>query len=269
MKAPDPAALDIDRLRRLTERTSLVRQILYRPETRSTNDDALAAGRRGEPEGLVFVADHQSRGRGTRGRTWQAPPNAALLVSVLLRPGEGVRPFALSQAAALALCEGLRSATKLDVRIKWPNDVMVNDRKLGGILVETAGGGSSRGAVVGMGANLNFSAAAIRDADMAVATVLDETGMPCDREAAIAAVLAVLDHRYAQLTRAESLSDPWAALSAITGRHVSVITPQGSFRGRVVGFGPQAELILAGDDGSLRHFTAGRVRLRPSPGPAD
>lgn len=257
----EQAVLDVNRLRGLLAGLALAKSVIYRPQTESTNDDALAAAREGSPEGVLFITDYQSAGRGTRGKKWQAPPNSALLLTVLLRPPSETKPFALTQAAALALCEGLRSATGLAVGIKWPNDALVRDRKIGGILVETIGAGASWASVAGFGANLNFAAGAIENPDVPATTVLNEAGRPCDREAVIAAVVRAFDRRYRQLQLGESLATDWDALSVVKGREVAVITTRGDFRGKVAGFGPEGELILMEAGGRERRFRAGSVRL--------
>src|SRR5689334_10678627 len=118
-------------------------------ELDSTNRYLVDEARAGAPAGVVAVADHQTAGRGRLGRTWIAPPGAALLVSVLLRPRlPADRVHLVTLAAALALVDALPDA---GARIKWPNDVVVDDRKLAGILAEADSGGA---VVVGMGCNV-------------------------------------------------------------------------------------------------------------------
>ena len=104
--------------------------------TASTNTVALEAAAAGEPEGYVVVADHQTAGRGRLGRAWVAPPGTALLVSVLLRPPPATAHLAVSalSCAAAAACERVAGVTPV---LKWPNDLLAGDRKLGGVLAET------------------------------------------------------------------------------------------------------------------------------------
>jgi BirA family biotin operon repressor/biotin-[acetyl-CoA-carboxylase] ligase len=125
--------------------------------TGSTNTDVLAMAAAGAPEWTVLVAGHQTEGRGRLGRSWVAPPGTSLIVSVLLRPrlDPSTAPM-LTLAAGLALAEACRSATGLDIGCKWPNDLVVGDRKLAGILAEASVEGGRLDHVV-VGAGLNVS----------------------------------------------------------------------------------------------------------------
>src|SRR5687768_17788881 len=98
-------------------------------EIDSTNTALLAEAKAGAPEGVVLVADHQTAGRGRLGRTWEAPPGASLLVSVLLRPDVSSVEL-VTMAAGLAMAEAVEQVAGVDARLKWPNDLVVGDRKL-------------------------------------------------------------------------------------------------------------------------------------------
>lgn len=234
--------------------------MIYKPQTGSTNNDALAAARDGAAEGALFVTDFQTKGRGTRGRTWRSPRNTSLLISAILRPTRALRPVELTQLAALGLCNGLRDSTGLDVRIKWPNDAMERDKKIGGVLVEPLPG-PSVAAVIGVGANLNLAADDIGLAEGSVTSVLDETGSRCDRELVIAAVVGALERSYQILEDGGSLFEDWTALSAVIGRSVSLRTETRTYVGAVSGFSAAGELLLDCEDGARRRFTAGRLEL--------
>ncbi|HEX6235736.1 MAG TPA: biotin--[acetyl-CoA-carboxylase] ligase [Acidimicrobiales bacterium] len=109
--------------------------VRWAASTGSTNADALALSRDGAAEGIVVVADHQRAGRGRRSRSWVAPPGGSLLVSVLLRPPASVAGAA-TMAAALAMAEAVERLAGVGPGLKWPNDLVVDDRKLAGILAE-------------------------------------------------------------------------------------------------------------------------------------
>src|SRR5579872_2279178 len=124
--------------------------------TRSTQDVVLKAARDGAAEGFCCLADEQSAGRGRQGRSWAAPPRSALLASVLLRRAPAVAS-GIPLAAGLAVVEALSAMTAVTPRLKWPNDVLVDGHKLGGILSEVEPAASTPGrvaVVLGLGVNL-------------------------------------------------------------------------------------------------------------------
>jgi len=173
-------------------------------ETGSTNADVLGEARRGAPEGLVLAAEAQTAGRGRLGRTWQSLPGAALTFSVLLRPtsvpqaGRGWVPL----LAGVAVAGALRRAVGVDARLKWPNDVLVADAKLAGILAEQAGDAIA----VGIGINVRGRP---QDLPVATATSLELHGAgETDRTELLAAVLAELETWYRRWSRSGTQGTP-------------------------------------------------------------
>jgi BirA family biotin operon repressor/biotin-[acetyl-CoA-carboxylase] ligase len=157
----------------------------------STNRWLLDEARRGAPEGLVAVADHQSAGRGRRGRTWSAPPGSSLLVSVLLRPRiDAERVHVLTMAAAVALRAAVQDVAGVPAGIKWPNDLVVDDRKLAGLLAETelTADGEVGAVVVGAGCNVQWTDFPPEIAEDATACNL-EAGHDVDRAEVLTAFL--------------------------------------------------------------------------------
>jgi len=125
---------------------------LYR-RVGSTNDVARRLAEHGAPPGTVVLADEQTAGRGRAGRTWLAPPGRALLLSILLRPGARA-PLAAPLLAGLATARAIERTTGVRTGIKWPNDIVVEGKKLAGILCETAAGPGPDYLVVGIGINV-------------------------------------------------------------------------------------------------------------------
>lgn len=122
----------------------------------STNDIALELARAGEPEGLVITADSQTEGRGRRGRAWRDEPGQSIIMSAILRPAISASEMPkLSFVASLAVAEWLVAECGLTCELKWPNDVLVGDRKLAGILVELSLSSGKHAAVAGIGVNVN------------------------------------------------------------------------------------------------------------------
>jgi len=141
------------------------------------------------PEGAIAVAGVQTAGRGRFGRTWEAPPGTAVLVSVLLRPPAERRTPELSLVAGIAVADALEELTGLSVQIKWPNDVMLRRMKVAGILAEARDGI----VVLGIGVNVNQEREQLPERAGSLRTV---AGREWDREAALGAVLDALGRRY-------------------------------------------------------------------------
>ena len=164
-------------------------------ETGSTNADLLAAARLGAEANKVLVADYQSAGRGRRGRTWAASPQSSLLFSVLTRPKLAVEAAHLvTTALALAAVEACDSLAGVRPGLKWPNDLVVSDRKLAGVLAESVVAGERLEAVVvGMGLNVQTGAAPTEVADTAVA-LEDVCGAVIDRRELLGEILTGFAH---------------------------------------------------------------------------
>jgi len=151
------------------------REVIVLESAVSTNDAAREIGcHRDDPEGIVVIADEQTGGRGRFGRTWISPPGVNLYCSVILKPdivSGNVQVVTL--AAAVAVASAIRQETGINAEIKWPNDILVNNRKVCGILAETRSGGSSPALlIVGIGVNVNMHRDAFDDDFKGLATSL-------------------------------------------------------------------------------------------------
>ncbi len=244
--------LDVDFLRgRLVRPGSLWRQIDVLAETESTNAVVAAAARAGEPEGLLVAAEYQSSGRGRLGRTWTTPARSALLMSALLRP-TGIPaqrwPW-LGLLVPLAVASAVRRVGEIPAQVKWPNDVLVDDRKLAGILLERVDGPA---AIVGIGLNVTLKAEE-RPTEVATSMAL-EGAATTDRATVLAAVLRELETRYR--TWVDAAGDPevilpdYRELSATFGRQVRVELPGGVFlEGTATDLDSDGRLIVLTADG--------------------
>ena len=166
-------------------------RVLHEPSVESTNDLAREAARRGWPDRSVFVADFQTKGRGRHGRIWLCPPRAGLLTSVLLRRREAPAST-YTMLAAVALCESIERLLALDPAIKWPNDVVLDDQKVAGVLAEASDDGREQTVVVGIGVNVNLEPEELADLPNATALSI-EAGVPVHRGELLALMLERLD----------------------------------------------------------------------------
>ena len=180
--------------------------------TTSTMDVAAKLAHEGAPHGVVIAADEQTAGRGRRGTTWVSPPGAGLYFSFIARPSAGADLITL--AAGVAVRQGIRAATGLAADLKWPNDVIVDRRKLAGILAEGVAIGSPGQAVV-IGVGVNVQAAAYPPEIAARATSLEgELGKTVDREMVLTEMLVALEDRLATLERRPGdILQAWRAAS--------------------------------------------------------
>lgn len=185
--------------------------------TGSTNADLAAAAASGAPAGTVLVADHQCAGRGRFDRRWEAPPGSSVAISVLLRPGEVSlqRWLWLPLIAGVAVAEGLRAAAGVDAAVKWPNDVLIDGRKVCGILCERV----DEAAIVGMGINTTLTREQL---PVPTATSLALEGARCTPTEVVLEVLRALEQGYRRWVDGGDLRAWFAQRCSTVGRQVRV-----------------------------------------------
>jgi len=228
----------------------LGRRIVYFEETDSTNVQAMRLARDGAPEGTLVVAERQTHGRGRMGRSWSSPAYVNLYASWILRPA--LAPAAapqLSLAAALGVARALAPLAAGKVAIKWPNDCLLDGRKVAGILTEMdAELDRVRAVVVGIGVNLNGTERTFPPELRATATsVRLATGRRVDRIAFTAALCDALESVYDRLLQDGfgALIGEWNEYSCLTGRQVTVDCSGQRTTGTVRGLDESGRLVLA------------------------
>jgi BirA family biotin operon repressor/biotin-[acetyl-CoA-carboxylase] ligase len=218
----------------------------------STNDLAARAALSTANDGLIVLAEEQSAGRGSRGRVWSAPARSSILMSVLLFPPPHLTDSAwLTALGAVTAAEVVAEWTGCAAKIKWPNDVRVEGRKVAGILVER-GRGPGLGAVIGIGLNANIAPGEFRGELQTTATSLQVLlRRRVDRSELARALIRRLDDHYEQghVRGAESLNTPWSQRSEHRHRTVRVSTRQGPSHGRLEDLDLQRGLTLQRRDG--------------------
>jgi BirA family biotin operon repressor/biotin-[acetyl-CoA-carboxylase] ligase len=249
---------ELDRDRLAGTRFGTVR---FYDEIGSTNTELVEDARVGAPEGLVLVADHQTAGRGRLDRSWSAEAGTALLVSVLLRP-----PLPISEvpvvlmAAGLAACDGVEATAGFRPQLKWPNDLVVDDRKLAGLLTESTPG-EVTAVILGLG--INVTAAAYPPELAETATSCEEQAKgPVDRAELLVAFLAALEARYsAVLVKGgrEPTMEAYRADSATIGRRVRVELPGSTLEGIADRVAWNGQLVVVDDGGGHHVVNAGDV----------
>ena len=246
------------------------RRILCRETVDSTNHWAYSLGEQRGEDGTVVIADRQDAGKGRMGRRWESPSGVNLYLSVLLRPS--ILPWDAPQLtflSAVAVCRAITEVSGLGARVKWPNDILLNGRKVAGLLNEMSSETDRiRFVVLGIGVNLNMRAEQFpADLRYPATSVLLETGQVVPRTDFVRMLLRHLDQLY--LTYLEHGSGPvmaaWAGLSDLVGRLVEVDCQSKIVTGRVVGFGDDGAMLLECADGRRESILAGDVKVVEEP----
>jgi BirA family transcriptional regulator, biotin operon repressor / biotin---[acetyl-CoA-carboxylase] ligase len=199
----------------------LGRRVLVFDRLDSTSNYAALLAEDPANDGVAVLADEQTAGRGQHGRRWQCPPRSGVLLSLLLFPPPALRrPALLTAWAAVSVCETILVATGLQAKIKWPNDVLLCDRKVCGILIE-----QGRGLVAGIGLNLNQSEEDLQQMELPQAASLAcFTGCKHDRDEVARLLLRQLDEEYERLLHGDftTLETRWKWRVGLLGEEVQV-----------------------------------------------
>lgn len=282
-------------------RVALTTRWLGRPTTvfdaiPSTNNWLAEQAATGAPHGALAIADVQTAGRGRMGRTWQSPPGAGLLFSLLFRPPATVTPGQVGLAAAAGVAVALSGPPPsppstegskrvepfmrevsslpppaggwggLEARLKWPNDVLIGGKKVAGLLGDASfRDGRPEWVIVGIGLNVNLAPAdfpAAPPGGAAPTSLLAQLGRPVERAPLLAAILAAIEPRYEALVAGEAQAGEWRRLSATVGQPVRV-TGGMAVEGVAVDIAADGSLLVQQADGSVVSVAAGDVSLRP------
>jgi BirA family biotin operon repressor/biotin-[acetyl-CoA-carboxylase] ligase len=254
----------------------LGRPALFFPTVASTNDVIHQHAAAGAGEGLLVVADEQTAGRGRLDRRWWAPPGTSLLISLLLRPPiPAGRAGQMTMCLGLAAAEGIEQTTGLRPALKWPNDLLLDGRKLGGILTELRTTADRlEYAALGLGVNVNVEfderrmtgddrewAAIVRRRSLAetAASLSSALGRPVERLALLVAILARCEAWYDRLLAGESLHRAWAARLDTLGRSVTATLPGGALQGVATGVTAEGALLVRDEEGRVHMVWAGDI----------
>jgi BirA family transcriptional regulator, biotin operon repressor / biotin---[acetyl-CoA-carboxylase] ligase len=265
--------IDLAELRReLIRPDGLWQKVDLVPETGSTNADLAARAGQGEVPGTVLITDYQSAGRGRQGRSWTAPPRSGIAMSVLVRP-DGIDPSRwtwLPLLAGLAVSDGVRRAGDLPAVLKWPNDVLIDDRKVCGILAERVDTSEGPACVVGIGINVSLAKDQLpvsSASSLAIAARQLGRQLP-SRTAVIATVLAAFELLYrrweAQAGNDASLAAAYAERCETLGRKVRVVlSKQRSVEGIADHLDEDGRLVVRTTSGSAAYGAGDVIHLRP------
>lgn len=251
---------------RYMETTTMGKNLLFFPETDSTNLVIKRVAEDGAAEGTLAVADKQTAGRGRRGRTWDSPAGEAVYMSFLLRPDcMPDKASSITLVCALAVVETVRELGLKDCGIKWPNDIVANGKKICGILTEMSAELDQINYVVpGIGINVNQESF---EGDFAAhaTSLYIELGHKINRSKLISRIMFFFEENYELFKKSYDLThlvDKYNKYSANCGKEVRVLDPKGEYTGTAMSINEQGELIVKKEDGTIVQVYAGEVSVR-------
>lgn len=259
---------------RLDERTLLLklktsrfgRQLRIRSKTESTQNEALSWAKEGAQEGALVLAEEQTSGRGRQNRPWHSPPGKGIWMSMVLKPKIPLQftPH-LTLLTVVAVCRAIKRVVPVDVGIKWPNDLLVGNRKICGILLESfAEDERLLSVIAGIGISVNLDEQDYPEGIKDKATSLKiASGKEIDRATLVAEILYEWEQLY-QLYEEQGFGPVrtlWEAQSITIGRTISVNTPYGEVNGVAQGLDESGALVLLGRDGQYRKVFSGDVHF--------
>ena len=238
----------------------LGKKIIYEDTVSSTMDVAFRLGMEGAVEGTLVCAEGQTKGKGRLGRHWNSPKGKGIYMSVILRPSLPPTEVAqLTLLAAVAACEAIQRVSGAGARIKWPNDILVENRKLAGILTElSAETDRVRFVVIGIGINVNTPLSVLP----AQATSLkEETQKKISRVELLQEILQDLEDWYERLKKQgfAPIVQRWKELSSTLGKRIRLVDPGGEIEGEAVDLDKTGALMIRNDAGLIVSKISGDV----------
>jgi BirA family transcriptional regulator, biotin operon repressor / biotin---[acetyl-CoA-carboxylase] ligase len=235
------------------------RRVVYFEKTASTMDEAMRIGA-AAPDGTVVAAEMQTKGRGRLGRHWASPRSKGIYASVILKPGiiPSQAPV-LALLAAVGICEGIADATGIQPGIKWPNDIIIDGKKLGGILTELeAELDSTLFVVIGFGLNVNNGRDELVEGALSLKQI---TGEQVNRVELLKAILRRIERDYLLLrsSGAGAVLDKWKTHAVTLGKKVRVDCRGQQIEGEAVDIDDDGGLLVRGESGIVRKFVAGDI----------
>lgn len=231
----------------------------------STNDYAKVLAKNESVHGTLIVADTQTSGKGRRGRVWQSPKGSTISMSLCLEPKLPTdRVAGLTLVMALAVAEAIKEVTGLKPQIKWPNDIVINGKKICGILTEMCFVDDHYAVVIGAGINVNTDSFPEEIREIAGSLKI-ESGKEISREKLIAAVLKYFEGFYEQYEQTMDLSllkERYESILANKDREVNVLDPQTPYTGVAKGITCEGNLVVVCEDGTEREVYSGEVSVR-------
>ncbi len=239
--------------------TSFIGQrVIYYPVLASTMEIARLEAQKGASEGTVVVADRQTAGRGRIKRLWLSP-EGSIAISIILRPDISCLPY-LVMVASLAVVHSIEWATGLEPQIKWPNDVLIGNKKVSGILIENGLRGENVDySILGIGININLKVSGFPDIAGIATSLSDELGRHVLRLGLVRRLLVEVERLYLAAKQGEPVFEEWRDRLVTLGKRVQLRSGKDTYRGIAQSVKPDGSLILRQPDGRLVEIVAGDI----------
>jgi BirA family biotin operon repressor/biotin-[acetyl-CoA-carboxylase] ligase len=258
MACPRTDLLDPDKIKANLKTKRIGKEILVYDSTSSTNDIATEYAKNKENDGLVIFAEEQTAGRGRAGNKWHSSRSDSILCSIVLTENR-LSGELLSLTCAVAVAEAIGKPARSQAKIKWPNDIMLGDKKVAGILLESkVNDDDGSTCIIGVGMNCHQKKGSFPDELQPIATSIDiESRSISDRISLAKRLLTSIDHWLEVAAQAsEKAIDEWRNLSVQLGHRVKLVCNGREFTGNCIGIDPEKGLILQLDTGGVRMFDA-------------
>lgn len=242
------------------------REVVFLEETGSTNVEARKLADNGWRHGTLVVADSQTFGKGRRGRSWHTPKGTSIAMSFILKPQlEAEYASMLTLVQAMAVAKSIEEICGLETRIKWPNDILVNEKKVCGILTEmNLEKTEISSVIIGTGINVNQENFPGEISEIATSLKI-ETKSPQSRADLIKRICELFEEYFERFMETKELSwmlEEYNQRLVSTGRMVRVLDPKGEFVGQALGIQKQGELLVKKESGEVVNVYAGEVSVR-------
>lgn len=240
------------------------RTIHFYKEVDSTNATAMDLAQQGAPEGIVVLADQQLRGRGRGNRSWHSPAGVGIYCSIVLRPKiSPAMAQLITLMTAVSIVKAIALKTGLSPRIKWPNDILINDKKVAGILLESkVSGATMEYAVIGFGINVNHTATDLpREVRVEAGSLFMELNELVDRSSLVIQIFSELERLYHRLQQDDFtvILEQWRHYSSTLGKHVRIWQKNEATEGIAVDLTKEGGLIVRAKAGNQIVVHAGDV----------
>ncbi|MEE2987054.1 MAG: biotin--[acetyl-CoA-carboxylase] ligase [Nitrospinota bacterium] len=260
----EPSMLDAAMLQSNLDSILIGEKLLVFQETASTNDLAKTYFQEGAVQGLILIADRQTDGKGRFGRSWHSESEVGIYTSILLVPDLPVETLSgLPLLAGVAVVTAVNEFSHPNASLKWPNDILLNGKKLGGVLCETVRNPQGQtGVVVGIGINVNHNSFPEELRSIATSIHL-EMGHPIDRQALILSLLHHLDREYQDflIKGIAGITAKWSQHTKMFGSSITLIKGKTRIHGTALQLDEKGNLVIRTPEGNTMAFDSGEVTM--------